>query len=229
MAALANASESRKTLYIKEDLSEVIIMFNTETLSKIVTLNKELLSKITFEDVIKFHPLIDSQKLTYQPCQKVKPMKVKPVSAIFADRSVLNQMLLKTLEANEGIKEDGFVCWGVENDFWMQTEKKLHDKYVLSHCDPDGWIHADPKPENPFNCCQIKAKDFHVGPSGGFCIINGTATPGKEGWGDKREINGQTVFLQYGIANDYVLQAPADKLDTYCVRLKFFVNTYEVR
>jgi len=150
---------------------------------------------------------------------------------------------VKTLEANEGIKPDAFVCMGEGGDVWCQSQKKLHAKYTPSCVDADGWTQFDPKPDVPFNCHQVTVADSKLGPANGFAILNGADGAG---WGDSRELTtaerkilenmGITIppdkegkyHLQYGLGNDYVLQNQQDSWDTYRVAIGFFNATYDI-
>jgi len=187
--------------------------------AKIATMNGELLKDMSLEEVLQIHPLIDPADLNFRKAEKVRPIKVKPLSTILADPTVAEHVVLATLEGQEALAANAYVCWGVDNDVWQQTEQKLHDKYDLGHLDPDGWVHCEPKPENETNACQVLEAEHQLGPYAGFSLI----CP----WGDERVMDGKKVNLQYGIANDYVMQVPTDPTDVYRITLKMFRNTYE--
>lgn len=189
-------------------------------LAKFVTMNGELLKDMSLEEVLDVHPLIDAQALSYRKAAKTKSIKVKALSTILSDPGVAEKVLLATLEGSQSLKANSFVCWGVDNDVWQQTEEALHKKYTLDSVDPDGWIHCSPKPENETNACQILDSEHQLGPHGGFSIL----AP----WGDERVLDGKQVYLQYGIANDYVMQVPSNPTDVYRIALSFFKNTYEL-
>jgi hypothetical protein len=196
------------------------------TLARVATMHTELLKEMTLEEVLAVHPLLDAQRLSYRRAIKVKPIKVKPVSSILNDDSVMSKMVLATLEGHQTVKANAFVCWGVDNDLWQQNADKLHMNYNLVSVDPDGWIHCQPKDDAPRNAAQITeavARDlgFEFGPAHGFSILNPT-------YGDERVLDGRQVYLHYGVLNDYVLQMPKDAIDTYRVARKFFDNTYEL-
>lgn len=193
-------------------------------LARLVTMNTELLKELPVEDVLAVHPLIDTTELPFQVCYKVKPIKAKPISTILNDESVFSKIVIATLEGHETVKANSYVCWGIDNDVWQQTEKKLHDKYIPTHVDPDGWVHYEPKPDTPVNGVQITSElagqhGLVLGAYGGFAVINPT-------WGDRRIVDGKAVYLQYGILNDYVMQGIGDATDLYRVARKFWDNTY---
>jgi hypothetical protein len=196
-----------------------------QSIARVVTLNSAMLKDLPTEEVFQFHPLIDPTGLPFRAAEKVKPIKVKPLSCILADDSVASHVLLATLEGTETLRANAYVCWGVDNDLWLQDEKKLHAKYNISHVDPDGWIHCEPKPEVPVQSAQVPPDAFTFGPAGGFSIIHTQ-------WGDKRVIDGKVVYLHYGIANDFLCKGvkpdgTPDHGDIYRVALKFWKNTYE--
>jgi hypothetical protein len=192
---------------------------------RLLTMNTEMLKELALEDVLRIHPLINGQELAYRLARKVKPMKAKPISTILHDDTVASKIVLATLEGHQAAKANSYVCWGVDNDVWQQTEAKLHSSYNLVHVDPDGWIHCEPKDDAPRNACQVTAEvcqsiGFESGPYGGFSVLNPS-------YGDERVLEGRQVWLHYGILNDYILQMPQDLIDTYRVARKFFDNTYE--
>ena len=196
-----------------------------DTLARVATMNTGLLKDMSLEEVLAVHPLLDAQRLKYRRAIKTKPMKCKALSTILSDNSVMSKIVLATLEGHQAVKANSFVCWGVDNDLWQQTEQKLHQNYRLTTVDPDGWIHCEPKEDAPRNACQIVMDvldGFTFGPSGGFSVLNPS-------YGDERVLEGRQVWLHYGIVNDYVLQMPNDPKDTYRVAKKFFDNTYEFR
>lgn len=198
-----------------------------DTLARVATMNTGLLKDMSLEEVLEVHPLLDASKLSYLRAVKVKPMKAKPISTILNDDSVMNKIVLATLEGHQTVKANGFVCWGIDNDLWQQDEKKLHLNYTIASVDPDGWFHCVPKDDAPRMACQITEavaaeQGFKFGPAHGFSILNPS-------WGDERVLGGKQVWLHYGVVNDYVLAMPTDTADTYRVARKFFDNTYEVR
>lgn len=171
------------------------------------------------------NPFIDPSKLEFKWSKKTKPIKVKPLACILADDSVINHVLLATLEGTETLRANAFVCWGVDNDLWLQDEAKLHNKYIPGHMDPDGWVHFDPKPEVPVLSAQVLEELFDLGPGGGFAIKHPQ-------WGDKRVVGGEVMYLHYGVANDYLCKGVGkngkpDHSDIYRVMLKFWKNTYD--
>lgn len=189
-------------------------------LAVIATMNTAILKEMPLEEVLVLHPLIDGQTLDYRKAQKTRPIKARPISTILSEDSVMSKIVLATLEGHETLKASAFVCWGIDNDVWQQSEKNLHDKYTPTHVDADGWIHFEPKPDKPVDCCQILSSEHALGPNGGFSILNPM-------WGDKRMMEGKVVYVHYGIDKDYVLRGLLDPMDTYRVAEKFFNNTYE--
>lgn len=189
------------------------------TIARLATLNGPLLKDLPLADVLEFHPLLDGASLEYIKVKKVKSLKARPISTLLISESVMSKIVLATLEGHEAIKVNAYVCWGVDNDVWQQTEKNLHAKYTPTHVDADGWIHFDPKPDVPIDAAQVTEASGNLGPTGGFSIINPS-------WGDERVMDDKQVFLQYGVVGDYVLRGVSDVKDTYRVAQKFFNNTY---
>lgn len=190
-------------------------------IAKLATGNPELLKELSVEEVLELHPLIDIGRLEFQTAEKTKPIKARPISTVLIDGSVMAKVLLATLEGQQVIKANSFICWGVDNDVWQQTEEKLHQKYTIDSVDPDGWFHCTPKPENETDAAQVGAES-QLGPYGGWSVTN-------PNWGDERVLDGKQVYLHYGVANDYVMRVPTDPDDTYRIALKMFKNTYEIK
>lgn len=193
----------------------------TVDISRLATMNASLLKEMALEDVLALHPLLDGVAFPYSKAQKTKPIKAKPIKTILSDNGVMAKLLLATLEANETIKANAFVCWGIDNDVWQQSGDKLHSKYTLMKLDEDGWGHFEPKPDSPVDAYQVTASSHVLGPHGGFSIINPS-------WGDERILHGKQVYLQYGVDGDWVLRGLNDEKDTYRVANRFFGNTYDL-
>jgi hypothetical protein len=188
-------------------------------LAKLATLNTSMLKEMSVDEVLELHPMIDAQSLVYSTAQKTKSIKAKPLKLILIDESVSSKVLLATLEGNQDLKVNSFICWGIDNDVWQQSGDKLHSKYTPVSVDGEGWTTFEPKPDSPVNACQI-TEAMGLGPCGGFCVTN-------PNWGDQRIIDGKVNYLHYGVVGDYVMQGINDPLDTYRIDKKFFNNTYQ--
>jgi hypothetical protein len=182
---------------------------------RLATLNLSVLATLSTDEVLELHPLIEVNKLKFRKAKKTKPIKVKPINSILSDTSVHSKILLATLEGNQTLKTNSFMCWGIDNDVWQQAEDKLHQKYLLQHIDPDGWIHCVPKADVVALVALIEGK----GPLGGFSLIGQ--------WGEERAINGKKAYIQYGVSGDYVVQNVTDLSDVYRIDKRIFDNTYE--
>lgn len=214
--------------------------------ARLVTMNTRLLKDLPLEEVLRVHPILNAQAFPYVCVRKVKAIKARPINTILdksdQTQSVWDKLLLATLEGQQTLKRDSFVCWGVNDDVWQQTGKKLHDKYMPTETDVDGWTTYVPKPGDDaiMNAHQVTA-EHQLGPAGGFSIIN-------PWWGDDRRVprqmleaagidpvscglnDGEQVklYLHFGVEGDWVLQNLKDKVDTYRCARSFFDATYEV-
>jgi hypothetical protein len=216
-----------------------------EALAAALTMNKPLLGQIPLADMLAIHPIFEARKLEpYVQVQKTKTIRAKPGSSLCSDKEGPDVFLINTLEANEGFDPNSWVCRGEGGDVWPQADDKLKGKYTCVDHELDGWSVWEPKPENPFNGHQMTDADGTFGPNGGFCIINGY-------WGQAREVskeeekmladlgievirvaegkNAGKVCFHYGLKNDWVLQNPTDRIDTYRVKIGFFQATYAVK
>jgi hypothetical protein len=215
-------------------------------IARIATGNVPLLKDLSLEEVLEIHPLLNAQGFDYGQARKVKPIKARPINTILdkseGQNSVFEKMLLATLEGTETLKRGSFICWGVNDDVWQQTGKKLHDKYIPTEMDEDGWVTYVPKEgENAVeNAYQVANAKHALGPCGGFSVIN-------PWWGDERLVSQETLaaagvdaeasglkpgdqvklYLHYGVDGDWTLQKSTDNVDTYRVAQKFFDATYE--
>jgi len=215
-------------------------MLSPETLSAVLTMNKPLLGQIPLADMLAVHPIFEARKLQpYVQVQKTKNILAIPGALLCRDPSGPDIFLINTLEANEGFDPNAWVCRGEGGDIWPQADGKLKSKYVCVDHRQDGWSEWEPKPENPFNGHQMTDADGKFGPKGGFCIINGY-------WGQARTLTADEekmlvdmgievikdkdgkVCFHYGLKNDWVLQNPTDRVDTYRVAIGFFTATYDV-
>lgn len=216
-----------------------------ETLAKLLTLNPTMLRDLTLEDVLELHPLLNAQAFPYGTARKTKPIKARPINTILnkSDQSVMEKLLLATLEGSQALKAGSFVCWGVDNDVWQQAKDKLHKKYIPTEVDEDGWTTFVPKEgaDAVMNAFQVVQEDYNLGPAGGFSVIN-------PHWGDERVVSvsllkeiginpeecglapaGDHVrlYLHFGVGGDWVLQNQSDSTDVYRIAQSFFRSTYD--
>jgi len=218
--------------------------------ARIATMNTVLLKDLPLDEVLEIHPLLNAQAFGFGSARKVKPIRAKPVNAILdkGQPSILEKVLLSTLEGAQAIKRDAFVCWGVNDDVWQQAKDKLHSKYTPTEVDEDGWITFVPKEGDDavMNAYQVSAANHSLGEAGGFSIIN-------PWWGDERVMSVTTLeslgidpqscglkpidpeggeqvklYLHYGKDGDWVLQNRKDSADCYRVAKSFFDATYEI-
>ena len=190
--------------------------------------------------VLAIHPLLNAQGFDYCDVQKTKPIKARPINTILdktdGETSVWEKLLLATLEGAQDLKRDAFICWGIADDVWQQTLKKLKDQYTIADTDEDGWQTWEPKPESPRNGYEVVAANHS------YAVIN-------PNWGDKRVVDRETldlagvdpeasglnpegdkfiVNLHYGVDGDWTLQRKEDLTDTYRVAKSFFDNTHDI-
>jgi hypothetical protein len=212
--------------------------------AQIVTKNVALLKDLSLEEVLEVHPLLNAQGFTYGVGRKVKPIWARPINSILdkaeTAHNIWEKLLLGTIEGQEALKRDCFICWGEADDVWQQKADKLHDKYTPVRTDVDGWTLYKPKPDVDMNVCKVSSSAETLGECGGFSIVN-------PWWGDERLVDaavlqaagidpaacglkpGQQVklYLHYGVEGDRVLQNQKDNVDTYVVADSFYRSTYE--
>lgn len=158
-------------------------------IAKIATMNMTLLKEMDVQEVLHLHPLLDPHQLKFVKVQKTKPIKVKALSTILSDDSVMNKILLSTLEGHQDLKANSFVCWGIDNDVWQSTGKAIHSKYFPVSLDEQGWTTFKPIENFPVDACLITgySEDVPLGPFQGFSVPN-------PAWGDNRVIEGKNTY-----------------------------------
>jgi hypothetical protein len=153
--------------------------------------------------------------LAWRIAKKTKPILAREICTLLNDPDLQHQLLLKTLEGNQDLKEDSIVCLGIKKDVWQQTKKKLLAKYDVTGLEK-GWMIMTPKPENESNAIEITAEMCDE--VGGFAVVGE--------WGQKDEKTGLTI--QYGKAGDFLLNQIGSSTDYWIVSRQFFDNTYEI-
>ena len=145
---------------------------------------------------------------------KTKPLKAKPINTIMTDMSIASKFLLATLEGQQSLRHDSFVCIGDDDDAWQQPREKLLAKYNIVDVDVDGWMTCVPKEGNEVNVIKVTE---HFGCADGFKLV--------AQWGEEQD---DGTFLQSGEQGDYILQNPEDLMDLWIVAKKVFETTYEI-
>lgn len=162
------------------------------------------------------HAPIYAEMLTdWKVAKKVKPIRAKPLVSILVDRSVLNKLLVTTLEANEPLGDGAVICVGESGDIWQQMPNKLLAKYDVISIDPEGWMVCDPKPDNSIECHQW-TQDI-ITHSGEHYV--------KAQWGSHFRTYGPCQTFAKG---DFICRNRTDHSDVWVVRRKFFENTYTI-
>jgi hypothetical protein len=167
------------------------------------------------DNLLKMKTRLQPGSLTgWKTAKKTKPLKAKHMSAIMTDKSVAARFLLATLEGNQVLANDSFVCVGADDDAWQQTSAALFKKYNMSAADPDGWITCTPKPEVAAEAIEVLVTMTTDSPD--FEIVGQ--------WGQKNEAG---ELIQNGVVGDYLCRRPSDNSDVWVVARRVFLNTYE--
>lgn len=169
-------------------------------LTRIATGNVTLLKKLTLEEALEVHPLLNAQGFAYGKARKTKPIKAKPINAILGkgNPTVYECLLLDTLEAAQKIEPGSMICWGEAGDVWQQSHKNLHKKYEPREMDEDGFVTYFPKegPDSVMNSFQVRHAGSHkLGAAGGWAVVN-------PWWGDVRFIDAEKcreTLAKFGI------------------------------
>jgi hypothetical protein len=162
-------------------------------------------------------PALDSSTITdWSVAKKVKPIRAKALVNVLIDQSVLNKLLLTTLEGQQSLGDGSMICVGEAGDIWQQMSKKLLAKYDVTAVDKDGWMVCEPRPDNAVECCQI---------TGTINTLTGEHYL-KALWGE--EIPNLGKNLQAFVVGDYICRNRQEKTDVWVVRRKFFENTYTI-
>lgn len=167
----------------------------------IVSINRQII------DIV---PIVDWRRV-----QKVKPVHVKHMSAILADQSIATKILLSTIEGSQILKAGSMVCRGVCDDYWQQAPDRFLKQYSVTDITPDGWLVGTPKPESWRWSTQIT--DLQGADEFAICGV----------WGDEQVVDGKQVFLQYGVAGDYICKSAENASDVWVVARKIFESTMD--
>lgn len=163
--------------------------------------------------------ILDTQKIhAWQRARKVKPLRAKPMSAVFADGAMIGKFLVDTLEGAEPASLSAMFCVGEAGDAWQQTPEKLLAKYDISGIDASGWMVCVPKPENSVECFELTETVLRAmeGKREGYIVGQ---------WG--QTVDGVKNLQAFSIG-DFIARNPADWSDQWVVRRKIWLNTYVI-
>lgn len=161
--------------------------------------------------------MLDLSTLTapWNLASKTKPMRVKHVSAVLLDLDVAAHLFVRTLEGDQTVQKNSFVCVGVTGEMWQQGQENLFKRYNLVSCDENGWWTAVPKDGNIVTALKITEA---LAPDGEFSV--------RGLWGVQSD---DGTFYQTGKVGDWVLRSRENLQDVWIVRGDIFDATYEVR
>ncbi|HCX24428.1 MAG TPA: hypothetical protein DHN29_21090 [Cytophagales bacterium] len=145
---------------------------------------------------------------------KNKPIRVKPITEVFRDHSVIDKFLMKTLEGKEEIDHTNMMCMGAIDDPWQQPLKNVKKNYDFDTIDKNGWIIFEPKPDAPRNVFQVTETMVREGNSFEVVAL----------WGEERD----GEFYQKGVVGDYIANMPDNPDDVYIIAEKVFKATYTI-
>jgi hypothetical protein len=146
---------------------------------------------------------------------KTKPMRVKHVSALLSDLDVAAHIFVRTLEGDQAIQKNSFVCIGMAGEMWQQGSANLFKRYNLVSCDENGWWTAVPKDGNVVDAMKITD-----------AVANGGEFSVRGLWGVQAD---DGTFYQTGKVGDWVLRSRENPDDVWIVRGDVFDATYEVK
>lgn len=159
---------------------------------------------------MRFEP---SMVTEWKSVTKTKPIQAKPVSALFADQSILQNFRLVTPEGDESINSANMICvGGIEKETWQQTARKLLTKYTITGISETGWLTCTPIPGNVEDAVEVVIQG-----GGEFSIVGLWGVPQPDG-----------THLQFGKSGDMVLRSPSNHKDVWIVKRGLFDATYEI-
>lgn len=161
--------------------------------------------------------LIDTTKITnWRLATKTRPIKAKPIVNFLLDMSIIDKLLLDTLEGREKINPTAVICLGESGDIWQQSPGNLFNKYNIHSLSDNGWMICYPKPENTVNCIEVTSEMCNNKKV--FTIIGL--------WGESIIVDNKNITIQHGIVGDFICQNTVDPIDVWIVKRKIFDNTY---
>jgi hypothetical protein len=147
--------------------------------------------------------------------KKVKGLKAKLIGTLI-DRSIMDKVLINTLEGPQEPNEANLLCVGEAGDVWQQTNAALHKKYHIINVDGNGWYICEPKPENEVEFIELTVEFLQSVPQFDDMYIKGQ-------WGTT--INGNENLQSFSIG-DFLCRQTHDHTDQWIVRRNLFKNTY---
>lgn len=156
--------------------------------------------------------ILDTSTLFSGKAKKTQGLRAKHISATVSDPSILNSLLVRTLEGVGAIGPNVMYCVGILGDVWLQNATNLLKKYDLIKIDEQGWLHFMPKPENEVEFFEVTAD--MLGADGGYLIGL---------WGDT--IDG-VQNCQKVLVGDFVARQVFDHNDQWVVKRKIWLNSY---
>jgi hypothetical protein len=146
--------------------------------------------------------------------QKNKAIMAKPVSSIVSDLSLIEKLLLDTLEGKAAINSANVICVGGDvGEAWQQTAKKLLSKYTVTDITSTGWLVCTPISGYAEDAVEVITVD-----GGEFTIIGL--------WGET--LSDGTQNVQRGRSGDFVLRSRANHDDVWVVKRNLFNSTYTI-
>lgn len=166
-------------------------------------------------------PLSATDIKDWKVAKKTKSLRAKPLVNLLTDKSILNKLLLDTLEGKAMLCENSIVCIGDSGDVWQQTSQKLLKKYKVIDINENGWMVCEPYPDNSVDAFQVT---FDITTSSGEHYLRAL-------WGEKfqdHELLSKYGPLQRFAEGDWILRNREDHNDVWVVRKKIFDNSYTI-
>ncbi len=149
---------------------------------------------------------------------KTKPMRVISMADLFQGNPVMSQFKLTTIEGDEQVDPQAWLCQGESGDVWQQKYTKLVQKYELY---PVGinWYSAFPKPDNKVKAVQLTndlIELFELDIEKPVFIRGNYGEP----------ILGYDGLYQRAVLNSWIVVRLPEDGDQWIVQDKLFINTY---
>lgn len=159
--------------------------------------------------------IINTSQFIWGTANKTKGMHAKPVNEVFKDQTVFQHFKMKTLEGDEPVRGEAFMCIGISGEAWQQDLSKITAKYERASDIVNGWMYFTPKQGVPVEF--VKVLPYMV-EKDGFAYIQGL-------WG--AHVDGVGTNLQLCREGDVIARNPNDTNDQWVVQRKIWDNSYE--
>lgn len=106
--------------------------------------------------------IIDTSTFNWSRAKKTKAIRAISIAAA-VHPEIIKYLNLETIEANEPLESINFLCIATTGEAWQQAAKNFFKKYKVVNVDLDGFLVAEPLPENEVEFVIAEQDGYIVG------------------------------------------------------------------